>query len=234
MKIIISKDKNNQTIIDFKKTDISEALEDTNSKKIIIFDEINNASLPVLDLLTNIMVDKEALLPDGQVLKVNNLKIIGIINRNNNENLLDKIPLNLKSNCIYHIVQNPDEKDIINIINKLFSFIDYDENYKKDYVKNYIKNHESENVQINNILGIKEELEKKYEDIITLEFNNFIEKFIKSLKIVQENLIEEKFNLIDARKYIDFRKKIPQVDALYLMLLFLFIDLKIQKFRNSS
>ena len=34
-------------------------------KKIIIFDEINNTSLPVLDLLISIIVDKKALLPDG-------------------------------------------------------------------------------------------------------------------------------------------------------------------------
>ena len=70
MQMIITKDENKEPIIDYKKTDISKALEDNNSNKIIIFDEINNASLPVLDLLTNIMVDKRALLPDGLILNV--------------------------------------------------------------------------------------------------------------------------------------------------------------------
>ena len=89
-------------------------------KKIIIFDEINNASLPVLDLLTNIFVDKKILLPDGSVLNIGNPNIIGIINRNNNEGLIDRIPLNLKNNCLYHIVENPDGTDFSNIITKLF------------------------------------------------------------------------------------------------------------------
>lgn len=113
--MIISKD-NNEPILDYKKTDISKALEETNSNKIIIFDDINTASLPVLDLLINIIVDKKALLPDGTTLNIKNLKIIGIINRNNNENLSEKIPLNIKSNCIYHIVESPDENDYKNII----------------------------------------------------------------------------------------------------------------------
>ena len=89
--MIISKD-NNEPILDYKKTDISKVLEETNSNKIIIFDDINTASLPVLDLLINIIVDKKALLPDGTTLNIKNLKIIGIINRNNNENLSEKIP----------------------------------------------------------------------------------------------------------------------------------------------
>ena len=108
---------------------------------MIIFDEINNASLPVLDLLTSIIVDKKVLLPDGSELKVNNTKIIGIINRNNNKIESDRISLNLKFNCIYHIVENPVREDLVNIIRKLFETIDYDENSKKDYIKNYIYNH---------------------------------------------------------------------------------------------
>ena len=110
MNMIITKNENG-TKIEYKKTDITEALEERNSTKIIIFDEINNASLPVLDLLTNIFVDKKALLPDGSELKIGNPNIIGIINRSNNESILDKIPLNLKSNCIYHIVESPIAND---------------------------------------------------------------------------------------------------------------------------
>ena len=85
--MIITKNEDNGKKIEYKKTDISEALEEKNSRKIIIFDEINNASLPVLDLLTNIFVDKKALLPDGSELKVGNPNIIGIIKRSNNETL---------------------------------------------------------------------------------------------------------------------------------------------------
>ena len=110
----ITKTETNETKIEYKKSDISEALEDIHSKKIIIFDEINNASPSVLDLLTSIFNTNEnrnILLPDGSELKIRYPNIIGIINRSNNVNLLDKIPLNLKYNSIYHIVENPDGND---------------------------------------------------------------------------------------------------------------------------
>ena len=223
MNMIITKSEDFGTKIEYKKTDISEALEEKNSKKIIIFDEINNASLPVLDLLTNIIVDKKALLPDGSELKVGNPNIIGIINRNNNESLSDRIPMNLKSNCIYHIVENPDGNDFSNIITKLFSTIDYDEKAKKDYTKNYILNNEIMNEsQRKDIFKNKAKYEEYYRKAIEYEFNYFSKKFITSLNFIQQNSIEPTFNLIDIKKYIDFRKSNPKINQLYLML-FIFV-----------
>ena len=223
MNMIITKTETNETKIEYKKTDVSEALEDVNSKKVIIFDEINNASLPVLDLLTNIIVDKKALFPDGSELKLGNPIIIGIINRNNNESLLDRIPLNLKSNCIYHIVENPNGKDFSNIITKLFSLIDYDKNSKEQYVENYILNHESMNEeQRKDILNNKEKFEEYYKKGIEFEFRYFAKKFVDTLNFIKFNSIEPVFNLIDVKKYIDFRKNFPKLDSLYLML-FIFV-----------
>ena len=223
MNMIITKSEDSGTKIEYKKTDISEALEEKNSKKIIIFDEINNASLPVLDLLTNIIVDKKALLPDGSELKVGNPNIIGIINRNNNESLSDRIPLNLKSSCIYHIVENPDGNDFSNIITKLFNTIDYDEKSKKEYTKNYILNHEIMNEnQRKEIFKNKAKYEEYYRKAIEYEFNYFSKKFITSLNFIQQNSIEPTFNLIDIKKYIDFRKNIPKINQIYLML-FIFV-----------
>ena len=219
MNMIITKTEDNGTKIEYKKTDISDALEEKNSKKIIIFDDINNASLPVLDLLTNIFVDKKVLLPDGQELKVGNPNIIGIINRNNNESSLDRIPLILKSNCIYHIVENPDGNDFSNIITKLFSTIDYDEKSKKGYTKNYILNHEIMNEkQRKDILKDKIKMKDYYKKAIEYEFNYFSRKFITSLNFIRQNSIEPVFNLIDIKKYIDFRKSVPKIHSLYLML----------------
>lgn len=223
MNMIITKSEDSGTKIEYKKTDISQALEEKNSKKMIIFDEINNASLPVLDLLTSIIVDKKALLPDGSELKVGNPNIIGIINRNNNESLSDRIPLNLKSNCIYHIVENPDGKDFGNIITKLFNTIDYDENSKKEYTKNYILNHEIMNEkQRKEIFKNKVKYEEYYRKAVEYEFNYFSKKFITSLNFIQQNSIEPTFNLIDIKKYIDFRKSVPKINQLYLML-FIFV-----------
>ena len=221
MNMIITKTEDNSTKIEYKKTDITEALEEKNSKKIIIFDEINNASLPVLDTLTNIFVDRKTLLPDGSVLNVGNPNIIGIINRNNNEGLIDKIPLNLKSNCIYHIVENPDGNDFSNIITKLFSSIDYDEIHKKEYIRNYISNYEVMNKEQTKEI-LKKKFEEYYKKAIEFEFNYFSKKFITALNFIKQNSIEPGFNLIDIRKYIDFRKSVPKINQLYLML-FIFV-----------
>ena len=222
MQMIISKDENEEPKLKYEKTNVYKALENNASDEIIIIDEINNASPDVLDLLTNIMVDNKALLPDGNQLEVKNLKIIGIINRNNNENLLDKIPLKLKSNCLYHIVENPDENDIRNIIANLFNYVYYDEKSKtldQESIINYVKNKSDDKI-------LEKESDDKilssYKHFIKKERNNFIEKFLKSLAFVNSKLIEPKFNLIDAKKYIDFRKKNPKIDDIYLML-FIFV-----------
>ena len=222
MNTVITKNDNG-TILEYKKTDISEALEEKNSNKIIIFDEINNASLPVLDLLTNIFVDKKCLLPDGTELKVGNVNIIGIININNNEALLDRIPLNLKYNCIYHKVENPNAEDFSKIITKLFSIIDYDKNSKKEYIQNYLLNHESMNdEQRKDIVNDQEKYLEFYNKGIKFELNYFAKKFIDLLKYTKKNSIEPEFNLIDIKKYIDFRRNFPKLDSLYLML-FVFV-----------
>ena len=186
MNMVITKTETNETKIEYKKSDISEALEDKNSNKIIIFDEINNASLPVLDLLTSIFNTNEnrnILLPDGSELKIGNPNIIGIINRSNNENLLDKIPLNLKYNSIYHIVENPDGNDFSHIITKLFSLINYDESSKKEYIQNYILNHEiMDDEERKNILENKEKFKEYYKKATEFEFEKFAKKFILSLR----------------------------------------------------
>ena len=80
-------------------------------------------------------MDKKALLLDGSELKVGNPNIIGIINRNNNESLSDRIPSNLKSNCIYHIVENPDWSDFNNIITKYIESWRYKWRAKESYFK---------------------------------------------------------------------------------------------------
>ena len=168
--------------------------------------------MPVLDLLTNIFVDKKTLLSNGSELKVGNQNIIGIINRNNNENLFDKIPLNLKYNCIYHIVENPDGNDFSNIITKLFSIIDYDEKSKKKYIKNYILNHEIMNkAQKKDIFKDKDKLKEYYKKALEFEFYYFSRKFIESLLFIKQNSIELIINLIDVKKYIDFRKNFLQI-----------------------
>ena len=221
MNMIITKDK-----IEYKKTDVLEALEDTNSEHLIIFDEINNASLPVLDLLTNIFLRKTVVLLDGNEINYGNANIVGIINRNNNESLLDKIPLKLKTKCIYHICHSPNANDLKNIITKLFNTLDFSENDKKNYVYNFLLNYENMNENdINEILfndNNNNKINEFYLKSIKNEFEYFAEKFINCLEFVKKNSIEPIFNLIDIKKYIDFRKNLPKLDRLYLML-FIFV-----------
>ena len=170
----------NEIKIKYEKSDISKELEKYYSTKIIVFDEINIASQSMLDLLTNIINKDNIIFPDGYTLKVNNPNIIVIINKaHDNKNLFKR--LNLKTNYLYHIVESPDNNDLINIISTI-------NNYKYER-------------------SIIEEL------WILLRKSNY---FLKN------NSIEPLFNLIDIKNYFDFRKNLPQIDSIYI-LLFIFI-----------
>ena len=96
--------------------------------------------------------------------------------------------MNLKSNCIYHIVENPNAKDFGSIITKLFSIIDYDVDSKKEYIQHYLLNHESMNdEQRKDILKDREKCTEFYNKAIKFEFNYFAKKFIDLLKFIKKN-----------------------------------------------
>ena len=68
----------------------------------------------------------------------------------------------------------------------------------------------------------KEKYEKYYRKGIEFELNYFAKKFIDSLNFIKKNSIDPGFNLIDVRKYVDFRTNFPKIDSSYLML-FIFV-----------
>jgi hypothetical protein len=76
--------------------------------------------------------------------------------------------------------------------------------------------------QRKDILNNKEKFEEYYKKGIEFEFRYFAKKFVDTLNFIKSNSIEPVFNLIDVKKYIDFRKNFPKLDSLYLML-FIFV-----------
>ena len=100
---------------------------------MIVFQRINNASPGVLDILSSIFsTNAKVLLPNGSILdKGKNLNIIGVFNKGKDNINRDKIPSGILSNCIYHIVESPNNSDIEYIIYNLFSRIDLKEKENK-------------------------------------------------------------------------------------------------------
>ena len=119
----ISKE-NNKIKIKFKKTKFSNALthkeEKDGRKQIIVLHNLNKCTPAVLEALLSIfdLHEPKILYKNGEVENVKESYIIGIYNGDNGKN---KLPHALVSSSIYHIVPNPYESDIKNIIHIKFN-----------------------------------------------------------------------------------------------------------------
>ena len=95
--------------------------EEEHPKNLILFQGINNASPSILDLLNSIFIpDANILFPDDSTYGRKQMNIIGIFNTGREYINKDKIPSGILFNCIYHIVDNPSNEDLSNIIKYLF------------------------------------------------------------------------------------------------------------------
>ena len=148
---------NNNLRIEFIKTKLTKALEDTNNatNTLIIFENINNASSAVLQLLTNIFDYKQAQipLPNNTLLQKGTINVIGLWNPQHGYSTKDKLSSNLINSCIYFTFKYQEEnelKDILmNIINQKFkktSFSNDVVNFYKKYMTTLsFLNQENEN-----------------------------------------------------------------------------------------
>ena len=115
--------KNNKIKIQFVKTKFSNALTHNNEnegrKQIIVLHNLHKCSSAILEVLISIfdLHEPKILYKNGEIEKVNKSFIIRIYNEDNGK---DKLPHTLVSSSIYHIVPNPNEIDIKNIINIKF------------------------------------------------------------------------------------------------------------------
>ena len=124
-KNIITRDKNRNIKVILNETKLSKALKKQNvgNKKerelIFVFNNLNNASPAVLELLTSIFDKNQdnVLLSDGSTIPKNPINIIGILKPQNGANK-DKLPPTLVYSSLYHIVLEPDEDSIKKIIEK--------------------------------------------------------------------------------------------------------------------
>ena len=122
----ISKE-NNRIKIKFTKTKFSNALTHYNNyeekearKQIIVLHNLNKCTPAVLEALLSIfdLHEPKILYKNGEVENVKENFIVGIYNGDNGKN---KLPHALVSSSIYHIVPNPNESDIKNIIHIKFN-----------------------------------------------------------------------------------------------------------------
>ena len=90
---------------------------------------------------------------------------------------------------------------------------------EKNYLGNLINNSLyfiAENPNKNDIVNIISNLFNEA-DLPKNEENEFISSFIKALKIIKEGVGEFPITLHEVRKYISFRKSIPQLDKTIFM-----------------
>ena len=118
-------DKSNigEILVKNEETDLLKAIksEEEHPKNLIVFQGINNASPSILDLLNSIFIPyANILLPDDSTYAKKQMNIIGIFNTGREYINKDKIPSGILFNCIYHIVDNPSNEDLSNIIKYLF------------------------------------------------------------------------------------------------------------------
>jgi len=173
-KNIITKDKNKNIKVILNETKLSKALKKQNDNNqngkelIFVFNNLNNASPAVLELLTSIFDKNQenVLLSDGSTIPKNPINIIGILKPQNGANR-DKLPPTLLYSSLYHIVLEPDENSIKQIIEKKLE----KEKFKSDNIKLF-----------NNYMKAKDIIEKKYQKENFLNLND-ITKFINFRKI---------------------------------------------------
>ena len=171
-KNVITKDKNKNIKVILNETKLSKALKkqnDGNGRELIfVFNNLNNASPAVLELLTSIFDKNQqnVLLSDGSTIPKNPINIIGILKPQNGANR-DKLPPTLVYSSIYHIVLEQDEQSIKEVIAKKLE----KEEFKGDAAGLY-----------NNYIKAKDIIEKKYQKENFLNFND-ISKFINFRKI---------------------------------------------------
>jgi hypothetical protein len=173
-KNIITKDKNKNIKVILNETKLSKALKkqndsNTNGRELIfVFNNLNNASPAVLELLTSIFDKNQqnVLLSDGSTIPKNPINIIGILKPQNGANR-DKLPPTLAYSSIYHIVQEQDEQSKMEVISKKLE----KEEFKGDAKGLY-----------NNYIKAKNIIEKKYQKENFLNYND-ISKFINFRKI---------------------------------------------------
>ena len=164
---IIKVDENKNVKNILKETKLLQALKEYNNK-IFIFNNINNASPSVLELLTSIFdkTQEYLLLPDGSTIYKNPINIIGISNVQNGLKR-DQLLHNLAYSPLYHIVLEPDNESIMRIIENHLEKEEIEEDGKKLY-EIYMK--------------AKYIMEKKYQRENVFNLNDII-KFINFRKI---------------------------------------------------
>ena len=122
-KIIIKKSETGEILFKSLETELYKVIKCTQvyPKKLILFQDINNASPAVLDILNSFFIpDAKIILPNGSILEKGNMNIIGVFNNGRASSNKFNIPSGILSNCIYHIVENPSSHDILKIIDNLF------------------------------------------------------------------------------------------------------------------
>ena len=129
--------------IDYVKTKLRNALENSNetSNSIIIFENINNASPAVLQLLSNIFDYKQSQipLPNNTLLSKAQINVIGLWNPQNGFSSKEKIPSNLINSSIYFIFKFQEQEDLKRIFSNIIEKKFKNTNFSNDYLPFYKK-----------------------------------------------------------------------------------------------
>ena len=132
------------------------------------------------------------LLPDGSMVKRGEMNIIGIFNSQGGSSR-EKLPNSLLYNSIYHIVENPNDEDIKDIIEVLFKKNNLSEDEIKSFTDYFFKARKFSSNTINEIPLSLTDI-RKYIDLrikCPLIDRFIINQFIFVYRFVQKKSIEE-------------------------------------------
>ena len=171
-----------------------------NPNKIIVIQNINEASPGVVEILSSLFSEKgkSILLPDGSISYKGIVNLIGIFNPKNGSSK-DKLPSSIINNSIYHYVESPDENDIAKITQTLFKFYKLNEDELYSF-NNKFKQAREFCMELQNETIFTLSDIKKY---LQLRQNNpninksIIEKFIFVYKFIQKENIDKMNQLLN-------------------------------------
>jgi len=196
---------NNNLKIEFIKTKLTKALEDTSNaaNTLLIFENINNASSAVLQLLTNIFDYKQTQipLPNNTLLQKGTINAIGLWNPQNGYSTKDKLPSNLINSCIYFTFKYQEENELKDILMKIINQKFKNTSFSNDVVNFYKKymttlsflNQENENTLNLNDVDKYITLREASEDLLD---ENTISKIIFAYCVSDQEKIDKIINLL--------------------------------------
>ena len=192
--------------------------ENTSNNDIIILENLEQASITILEALIpifNINSKEQILLPNGKYIKKGLFKLIATFDPTVKGSILNILPEAIKNNAILFSVPNYSKEDYKNICKNIFI---NEEKKKNEKEKEEEKKEEDKKEE--------EKIEEKYND----EIEQFINDIVKIQNYIYKNQLKEIISLNDIYKFYLLKNEVQNIFEYDLIAKILFI----QRFSNLN